>query len=887
LEDKCLSNKKLNEIIVCILLGSILFSLVENLVAVTADSGPIVTESSHQTTTKPPGVLSAGPDTTDNWIYTLDYTNGSKETLPIQGDLYNPTNNSFQTGTLGTINYTDKGRNIIQQDILFEREIKWKYNLQISNYENELFSFNFGIHFPVRLTLDYPTEMIENRSFPVYATITPLDWPNYNEFTCYFNYFGSSIFNASQSFKTPLGQENAWIPFTIPIPLWQLKILNAATLGVNIDISPQVFSTKIDAFIQITSPGIINTSTDLEWNSADQRVRFDISFNNASISAVTSLMLTEFKLYLNNLDLSFDLHFFLDSFMGSCNWIVHLFTIDVSSFVPTLPYIPSTWPQMPIKVNISFLKQSNNSGYTSMEDKLWQIADPGDKIISLKVTDDLNNDGFQDLIILASKSNTTCIAIINGKNGATIRQLTIPLDPKESLIISKPTIYIAVAYPSEVRIYDQNLQLSRRFVTTDIPSHLQTFSGKEILFYYNTGGTWGSWTIYCYSLTNSALLWSHQISGALGLSRTLKDILVLNSNLLVAIVTQDELFSHFWYADLFSSTGDGTTAIGLANTNSQDILNLSFYDTTHFLYSIQTGSSKVLRLSQIVGSSEKIIWNVTIQNTPGNEGFPTVDITNDGIKEVAVMNNSRLVLLNGNSGKPTYYIPEIYQDNITSIIPLSDIDGDGINELSIGTENLYFVSLKTASYSIISQQYMNVVYSDTIKDISGDQFPDIIVANNINICSFIQGQIDVRPPVAEAGPNQTVLTNVPLNLDGSSSSDNMQIANYVWSFTDGTLQRIEGAKTWYTFKTAGSYLITLNVTDTYGNWNTNTTTITVLDSSPTITPKPTPTPTSTSMLSPTPTLTPTPITPEFQPSAILAIMILSLSLAIATRKNKK
>jgi PKD repeat protein len=91
---------------------------------------------------------------------------------------------------------------------------------------------------------------------------------------------------------------------------------------------------------------------------------------------------------------------------------------------------------------------------------------------------------------------------------------------------------------------------------------------------------------------------------------------------------------------------------------------------------------------------------------------------------------------------------------------------------------------------------------------------------------------DVTPPIALAGSNQTVNEGTLVHFNGSSSSDNLGIVSYVWTFTDGTTKTLNGISPTYTFHVSGNYLVTLNVTDAAGNWNTDTVTITVLDATP-------------------------------------------------------
>jgi len=88
---------------------------------------------------------------------------------------------------------------------------------------------------------------------------------------------------------------------------------------------------------------------------------------------------------------------------------------------------------------------------------------------------------------------------------------------------------------------------------------------------------------------------------------------------------------------------------------------------------------------------------------------------------------------------------------------------------------------------------------------------------------------DATKPVADAGSDQTVNEDTLVTLDGSSSTDNVGITVYTWTFTDVTTKTLFGEKPTYTFNMPGVYTITLNVTDAAGNWAIDTVVITVLD----------------------------------------------------------
>ena len=77
---------------------------------------------------------------------------------------------------------------------------------------------------------------------------------------------------------------------------------------------------------------------------------------------------------------------------------------------------------------------------------------------------------------------------------------------------------------------------------------------------------------------------------------------------------------------------------------------------------------------------------------------------------------------------------------------------------------------------------------------------------------------DTVPPVADAGGDFETVTGKKVAFDGSGSSDEMGIVDFIWNFSyDGALQSLEGMVVEFTFDRPGEYNITLTVTDGGGN----------------------------------------------------------------------
>lgn len=87
--------------------------------------------------------------------------------------------------------------------------------------------------------------------------------------------------------------------------------------------------------------------------------------------------------------------------------------------------------------------------------------------------------------------------------------------------------------------------------------------------------------------------------------------------------------------------------------------------------------------------------------------------------------------------------------------------------------------------------------------------------------------IDDIPPVAVAGPDRNATEGDTVELNGTSSSDNIGITNYTWTFVDGISRTIYGAVINYTFNDSGVYEVVLTVKDGAGNVDSDSLTITV------------------------------------------------------------
>jgi photosystem II stability/assembly factor-like uncharacterized protein len=75
--------------------------------------------------------------------------------------------------------------------------------------------------------------------------------------------------------------------------------------------------------------------------------------------------------------------------------------------------------------------------------------------------------------------------------------------------------------------------------------------------------------------------------------------------------------------------------------------------------------------------------------------------------------------------------------------------------------------------------------------------------------------LDITKPIANAGQNQTAEVGSKVTFNGSSSTDNVGITSYEWSFGDGT--NGTGKITTHSYSVEGTYRVTLTAGDLCGN----------------------------------------------------------------------
>jgi len=140
--------------------------------------------------------------------------------------------------------------------------------------------------------------------------------------------------------------------------------------------------------------------------------------------------------------------------------------------------------------------------------------------------------------------------------------------------------------------------------------------------------------------------------------------------------------------------------------------------------------------------------------------------------------------------------------------------GIGMTE---GPEDTFTYVYTAPSDSIASHTY-NVTVYDNAGNFNTSETYAITVTDN-------------DAPIANAGPNQTVVIGNEVTFNGSLSSDNIGVLNYSWDFnaTDGISEDAIGETSTHTYSTLGIYTVTLNVSDSVGNTDSDTLKVEVVE----------------------------------------------------------
>ncbi|MEA3558104.1 MAG: PKD domain-containing protein, partial [Candidatus Thermoplasmatota archaeon] len=245
-------------------------------------------------------------------------------------------------------------------------------------------------------------------------------------------------------------------------------------------------------------------------------------------------------------------------------------------------------------------------------------------------------------------------------------------------------------------------------------------------------------------------------------------------------------------------------------------------------------------------------WTINFVGTDSHDNYRIVNFT-WSIEE------SPLVLLYGPDVEYEFNVPGIFnvtltvedvsgnQDSDTITITVYDITEPIANagpDISVdcGDEVVFEDTLSTDNVAINNHTWSFGYGSSEIElygpapvftfDIPGVYHIELTVIDGSGLIAWDIMNVTVHDnidPVASAGIDMIIGVGSLIYLDGSQSSDNYLINDFIWLFTyDGEVENLNGRNVSFIFEIPGEYEIELKVTDTAGNTDEDTVRITVV-----------------------------------------------------------
>jgi len=219
--------------------------------------------------------------------------------------------------------------------------------------------------------------------------------------------------------------------------------------------------------------------------------------------------------------------------------------------------------------------------------------------------------------------------------------------------------------------------------------------------------------------------------------------------------------------------------------------------------------------------SEVMEATISIGNASANFGDATIlpimiyNATNAGVVDVYLTYNQSVVMVTAVAGGDFDIMIPNLEHNATGLVRIGAFQtyNPGLN----GTVIIANITLKAVG---------STGQSSTL-NISVNEFKDATPHGNKIPYRVSNGTFSVNiPPVADAGPDQTVLVNETVQFNGSGSCDpDGEIVSYYWDFGDGT--NATGVAPTHVYTTNGTYTVTLTVTDNNRATDNDTCNITV------------------------------------------------------------
>ncbi len=299
-------------------------------------------------------------------LTTIDYQNGTRDeisktttvkTAKVQLGHENILNQLMSAVTPISKNEST-GYITVTQDLVMEQEVLMGFTYELIAKRYTIIDLDievayaragievdigFGMRLPVRITLEYPEYMILGHDYELYATLTPLDRPDYDEFLCKFkaniwveagiwipfvgweeySYSFGPDYDWSSSFATPFG--------AFPIPPLEITVWDLWLMAVKAVIYPELGGDDIRATVSTGGDAVLASSPTMGWWYPDQRIPFTVHVDEHGSNGFADIVLSDFRYYFHIFKLNFNVKF---DFGGWIDWLtgdptIHIYTLDL------------------------------------------------------------------------------------------------------------------------------------------------------------------------------------------------------------------------------------------------------------------------------------------------------------------------------------------------------------------------------------------------------------------------------------------------------------------------------------------------------------------------------------------------------------------------------